>query len=134
MSRSCKSMMFFFILLLMGLSLFGCSSLIDNKKVFSGKSKHWKARFEITKEFDADGTNGVFQLEYIGDKLPISNVEYTFRVGTRELTGFFERIDSRKLGRGRSNYDFEEVQNNILTVEIRWEGFEERMQLKPADN
>jgi hypothetical protein len=35
---------------------------------------------------------------------------------------------------GRSNYDFEEVQNiNTLPVDIKWDGLEEKIQLKPEN-
>jgi hypothetical protein len=134
MVRIQKKLVPLFIILLTGLSLFGCILLADNKKVFTGESKHWKARFEITKYPDSYGTNGGLQLEYLGEKLPISKFEYEFNAGSHESKGFSKRVDTKKVSGGRSKYDFEEVQNiNTLPVDIKWDGLEEKIQLKPEN-
>lgn len=128
------------LVLLMSLSLFGCSLLADNKKVFNGESKHWKARFEITKKPDADGTNGGFQLEFLGDKFSKGEYKLTFSNALHEGSGTADFHGKEVKGRqpfsgsARSNYDYEDVLNSIITVVIKWDDYEEKIQLKLTNN
>lgn len=133
MIRVQKKMILLSIVLLMSLILFGCNPLADNVKVFTGESKHWKARFELTKKADDNGNNGGLQLEFIEGKLPLK-VEYEFNFANVESKGSFRLDDNMKSPTFRSSYDFEGVQNSIMTVVIKWNGFEEKIPLKTTDN
>lgn len=132
MIKGKKTIAFISIVLLLGLFYLAYSLLEDDVTVFTGERKHWKAQLEVTKRTDDYGTNGSFQLSFKGEKLPVSQVEYklfTSDDSSSKFGGSHKLDSSKEIGTFRSYYDFEDIQNSMVTVVIKWDNFEERIEL-----
>ncbi|RAL21303.1 hypothetical protein [Thermoflavimicrobium daqui] len=124
------------IVFLINLILFGCSTFMNNKKVFTGESKHWKVQFEVTKKPDDNSTNGSFQLEFLGGQF--FKGEYQLIINNEVRKSGTANLDTRHRKekypfgyKSRSNYDYDHVQNSTITYIIKWDGFEEKIKLTP---
>lgn len=138
MIKKQKSMILLSIFLLVSLSLFGCSSLTDNRMVYTGKSKHWEARYEIIETPQLSEDDGRFQLYFLGEKFSKGEFEFTISHSStnKKLSIELDGKDDKKKSpvyKGRMDFDLEKLPDSTLIAVIKWDGFEEKIELKPTD-